>query len=130
MAGWGRSFWLAIKVIVFSILWSIIGGIIFYVGLLLGGSSLITYLITMDFTSLSELNLASIIVGVILVAIGLFIISLGSLASVIKVTSDEGVNECYKMMYYRGTPGMPPPGGSGFQLGFEVSQDNEPDYDI
>jgi len=104
LVGWGRSFWLAIKATIFTVLWMILGGIIIAVGIILFGEpNIINYLITLDFASLSALSMVKLIVSVISLIIGWIIIMFGAMASLIKVVTDESFEEVYRRRY------SPPP---------------------
>ncbi|MCD6457446.1 MAG: hypothetical protein J7K82_01220 [Thermoproteales archaeon] len=106
MVSWGRSFLLAVKVILFSIIWYIIGGIIIGVGVLLSGASL-----PRSLSDISAINIAGSIVALIVSAIGGIIIGLGATASLIKVTIDESVKEAWQTQYYyQSYQPTPPPG--------------------
>ena len=134
LVGWGRSFVLAFKVLVYSIFWYIIGGILVGIGVYLGGSEIIHYLQNTDISQLSisgflsgsGLSIFSLITSVLLIIIGSIIIGLGATASLIKVTSDASLEDVYR----RRQPLPPPPreGGLNLPFGFDVRSADENEY--
>lgn len=89
MVSWGRSFLVALKIVVFSIVWSIIGGIISF------GVTLAMFPLS---TAINPNNPTSILVFLLpLFLIGGIISGLGIIATLVKFTIDESVEEVKKM---------------------------------
>lgn len=90
---WGRAFLLALKYIVFIILWAIIGGIFILIGLFLASYSILEYIsrtIPVPIPKYFTLPISpqlGILIGLLLVIIGLVITNLGYLATYFKLLS-------------------------------------------
>ncbi len=78
MASWGRSFILAIKAFIFSIVWMLIGGGLIFFGFSVGGGDML----------LGDFDDPDAITGLIFLLLGYFILAFGSIASIIKVITD------------------------------------------
>ncbi|RLE92483.1 MAG: hypothetical protein DRN04_10130 [Thermoprotei archaeon] len=100
MISWGRAFVLAIKAIVYSILWYIVGGVLLFIGVGLMGTAYVPFL----YNIAEGLGGLAFIVGVITVIVSLIIMGLGSIASLIKVSVDE----LGRIGYYQTTTMSPP----------------------
>jgi len=100
MISWGRAFVLALKAVVYSILWYIIGGILLFVGASLMGMAYVPFLYNIS----EGLGGLAFIAGGITIIASLIIMSLGSIASLIKVSVDE----LGRIGYYQSTMTAPP----------------------
>ncbi len=104
MPTWGRSFVLALKTIIFGILWGIVGIIIIVIGLLLPMMTNPQY----------YMNNPNAMVGLmfgslIFVIIGSVVAALGFYASLIKFTIEEAIKELTGIPQYRPPPVRPVP---------------------
>jgi len=100
MVSWGRAFFLALKALVYAILWYILGFIFIGAGVFLSRFSLIP-LTPYGIRRPSFPSDFTVIVGIILIIIGTIIIIFGATASLIKVAVDEAES--------RRPPYAPPP---------------------
>ncbi len=118
LTGWGTAFKGALKIVVFTIIWAIIGGILIGVGAGMAGIAP-AYLTT---TQQQAVGITALIGGFILIIIGAALIGLGGLASFLKVSSEIYADEvlaksAYMRQYYQAPPAQyaqypqqPPPG--------------------
>ncbi len=90
MVSWSRAFFLALKALIYAILWYIIGGILIFSGAWLAG---LTIPLTPGMTTPRISYGVMSIIGIILVLIGAITMMFGALASVIKVIADEVVSQ-------------------------------------
>ncbi len=117
MTGWGTAFKGALKIVVFTIVWAIIGGILIGIGAGMAG-------VAPAFMTSGEhqaVGVTALVGGFILIIIGAALIGLGGLASFLKVSSeiyaDEVLAKSYmRQQYYQAPPQypqypqQPPPG--------------------
>ena len=87
MVSWREAFGAAIKIVVYSVIWWIIGAVLILVGM---GMGLTTEYYFGD--NLGEYGSRSPIMSFIVVGIGILIILFGSAASFLKVQSDLIIN--------------------------------------
>jgi len=97
MIPWSRAFLLALKAIVYSILWIIVGTALIVVGLIFMGVPLSPQ--GMWGARLLAVSGIKALVGFALAVLGMFILAFGSLASVIKVAVDEAARILYRQRY-------------------------------
>ena len=88
MVSWSRAFFLALKALVYAILWYILGFILIGAGVSLSGFRL-TPLTPYGIRRPSFSSGFTAIIGIILIIIGTIIIIFGTTASLIKVAVDE-----------------------------------------
>ncbi|MEM3437825.1 MAG: hypothetical protein QXP55_04770 [Nitrososphaerales archaeon] len=93
MVSWGRSFKAALLLLVFTLLWVIVGGVIIFIGMLLIPSEAFFF---NPITGSFGINWGAIIGAVILWIIGYLIILLGVYASFFKVNTEIIVEEVRK----------------------------------
>lgn len=85
MVSWSRSFILAIKAVIYAVLWYVVGGIVFILGMFTAGVGFMYIGAKPQLPFISGTG----ILGMILMLVGLVIMFLGTTASVIKVAVDE-----------------------------------------
>lgn len=85
--GWGGAFGYALKYIVYTILWLIIGGIFIVAGSMMIGLSFTSYTSAPMNLNYIISNVGKFITGIILIIIGWIIMFLGSMASYFKIMS-------------------------------------------
>ncbi len=118
MTGWGTAFKGALKIVVFTIIWAIIGGILIGVGAGMAGIAPAYLTTTAEHQAVGT---TALIGGFILIIIGAALIGLGGLASFLKVSSEIYADEvlaksAYMRQYYQQPPQyaqypqQPPPG--------------------
>ena len=92
MVSWSRSFVVAIKIVVFSIVWAVVGVIIS----LIGSASVILALLTNP-TAFQGTFSSQTAFGIVLLTaiIGTIVTALGTIATVVKFTTDEAVKEVF-----------------------------------
>ncbi len=106
LTGWGTAFKGALKIVAFTIVWAIIGGILIAAGAGMAGVGP-AY---MTSSQHQAVGVAALIGGFILIIIGGALISLGGLASFLKVSSEIYANEVLaKSAYMRQQYYQPPP---------------------
>lgn len=111
MVSWGRSFVVALKIFLVTLIWYIIGAVIAILPTI-GVLSVIYYSLlsgtTPDVSTLQSTLLGSGIVIAVTVLIGTFIAVIGAIATSVKFITDEAVKEVRRGGYgYR--PQTPPP---------------------
>ncbi|MGQ4832357.1 MAG: zinc-ribbon domain-containing protein [Candidatus Asgardarchaeia archaeon] len=90
MVSWGRSFLVALKIVIFSIVWSIIGSVI---------SFIVLFAMIPVSMSVNPNNPTSLIAFFLpLVLVGGIISGLGIIATLVKFTIDESLNEVKKIL--------------------------------
>lgn len=94
MIPWSRAFLLALKAVVYSVLWVIVGSSLIVLGLTLMGVPLTPQ--GMWGAGKLAISGARALAGLALMVMGLFILAFGSLASVIKVSVDEAARLLYE----------------------------------
>ncbi|RLF06169.1 MAG: hypothetical protein DRK00_02415 [Thermoprotei archaeon] len=97
MISWSRAFLLALKVVVYSILWVIVGTALIVVGTIFAGVPLAPQGIWGAYPP--PITGVKALVGLVLVILGLFILAFGTLASIIKVAVDEAARIMYRPHY-------------------------------
>ncbi len=114
MASWGSAFFTALKIVIMSIIWAIIGGIFIVAGFSMMGSAIVpkipaTPLPPGGLPIIPEFDIGKIIAGGILALIGYSILLLGTLASFLKYSAEFYAEEVSK----RRIIPPPPPQASG-----------------
>ncbi|MCD6483477.1 MAG: zinc-ribbon domain-containing protein [Candidatus Odinarchaeota archaeon] len=92
MVSWSRSFMVAIKIVVFSIVWAVVGLII----TLIGSASVILAILTNPTAFQGSFsNQAAFGIVFLTAIIGTIVTALGTIATVVKFTTDEAVKEVF-----------------------------------
>jgi hypothetical protein len=86
---WGRSFRAAVMLIVYSIVWVIVGGIFIIAGIILSAGSVTSMLgIFRGVPTIPSFSAGGLLVSVLLFVIGYLIVLFGTMASFFKVQTD------------------------------------------
>lgn len=110
MVSWSRSFMVAIKIVVFSIVWAVVGLII----TLIGSASVVFAIFTNPSAFQGTVGNQTAFGIILITAIaGSIVTALGTIATVVKFTTDEAVKEVFSSYAMSGVPqsvaAVPPP---------------------
>jgi len=92
MVSWSRSFMVAIKIVVFSIVWAVVGLIISFIG---SASVILAILANPTGFQGTFSNQAAFGIVLLTAIIGTIVTALGTIATVVKFTTDEAVKEVF-----------------------------------
>jgi len=113
MVSWGRSFVVALKIFLVTLIWYIIGIVIAILPTIGVLSMIFSSLLsgtTPDISTLQSTLLSSGVIITVTVLIGTFIAVIGAIATSVKFITDEAVEEIRRSGYgYRPRPTPTPP---------------------
>ncbi|RLE75775.1 MAG: hypothetical protein DRJ56_05195 [Thermoprotei archaeon] len=114
MATWGSAFKTALKIVLMSIIWGIVGLVMMFIGIAIAGlPALMTLaghagIVGPGYPGIApELAMGQVMVGVILVIIGYAITLLGTIATFLKYSAEYYASEMEERVRFRAP--QPPP---------------------